>query len=145
MLIENRKAYHDYFILEELECGIELKGREVKSLRGGDKASIKEAYCEITPNNELMIVNMHIAKCIYAFDFDLDEKRTRRLLAHKSEILKLKNKSVEKGMTIIPLKVYFKDGKTKVLIGLCKGKKNYDKREAIKQRDIKRDMERNSL
>lgn len=141
--IENRKAYHDYFVLEELECGIELKGHEVKSIRNGS-VSLRDAWCDITPKNELILSGAHITKYDNAFDYDVNEKRDRRLLAHRGEIVKLSKKVTEKGMALIPLKMYFDHGKCKVLIGLCKGKHTYDKRNTLKERDIKREIERNS-
>lgn len=140
MVIENRKARHEYFILEELECGISLRGNEVKSIRGG-KASIKEAWCGIQ-NGELVIRGMHITKWNTSNDFDVDEDRQRVLLAHKSEINKLLKKIALDGVTLVPLRVYFKEGKCKVLVGVCKGKKLHDKRETLKERQVKRDIER---
>ena len=137
--IENKKAYHDYFVEDKLECGIELKGNEVKSIRAG-KVSIKDAWCQVQ-NNQLVIRGMHIAKWETSNSYDLlDETRERRLLAHKKEIYKLADKVAINGMTLIPLKVYLSNNKIKVLVGLCKGKKNYDKRQTIKERDIKREI-----
>ena len=139
--IENRKARHDYFILDTLECGIELRGHEVKSIRSG-MCSIKESWCDITDNNTLVVNGMHITKYDRAFDFDIDEKRVKRLLAHKEQIAKMSKQIKEKGVTIVPLRVYFVNGKCKMEIGICKGKHTYDKRESLKQKDIKREIER---
>ena len=133
-LAENRKARHEYFIEDTYECGIVLKGSEIKSIRNG-KANIKDSY-GIIKNNELYILNMHISKYENSGVFSPDELRTRKLLVHKKEIYKLKQKINQEGYTLIPLKLYFKDGRAKILIGVAKGKKNYDKRETIKQRDI---------
>lgn len=139
--IENRKAYHDYFVEETLECGIELRGNEVKSIRAG-KANIKEAWISIE-NGQLYIKKMHINHWDTANLYDVDENRVKKLLAHKSEINNLDKKSQLQGYTLIPLKIYFnKLGKCKVLIGLCKGKHNYDKRNSEKEKQAKRDMDR---
>ena len=138
--IENRKANYDYFVLDTIECGIELKGHEVKSIKNGS-CNLKDSYCTIK-NNELFLIGTHIAKYENAMDYDISERRDRRLLAHKSEIRTLKNKLIDNGMTLIPLKMYLTNGKVKVLIGLCKGKNNYDKRQSIKEKDIKRELER---
>lgn len=139
--IENRKAYHDYFVEEELECGISLRGNEVKSIREG-KASIKEAWCTVQ-NGNLVIRGMHISKWGTANVFDVDETRERQLLAHKKEISKLGDVVSQQGVTLVPLKVYFSEkGKCKVLVGVCKGKKNYDKRQSLKDRQVKRDINR---
>lgn len=139
--INNKKAYHDYFVNETLECGISLKGNEVKSIRDG-KCNIKEAWVSIQ-NGRLVIRGMHIAKWDTANMFDVDENRERQLLAHKKEILKLSDTISQKGITLIPLKVYFNDkGKCKILVGVCKGKHNYDKRESLKERQTKRDIDR---
>lgn len=138
--IQNRKARHDYFILDTLECGIALHGNEVKSICNG-KASIKEAWCVIQ-NQELILKNMHITPWETANRFDVDEKRDRRLLAHKSEIRKLAHKVAEDGITLVPLRIYYANGKIKVEIGICKGKHNYDKRNTLKQRDTERKIAR---
>ena len=140
MTIENKKAYHDYFVDETLECGIQLRGNEVKSIRSS-MCSIKEAWCQVQ-NNELVIRGMHITKWGTTNLFDIDEDRERVLLAHKKEIRVLGEKVKENGISIIPLKVYFKNGKCKVLIGVCRGKKLYDKREALKDMQVKRDINR---
>lgn len=137
--IENRKAKYDYFIEETLECGIELRGNEVKSIRSG-KASIKEAWVSVE-NGEMVIKQMHITPWETSNRYDVSEVRERKLLAHKAEIRKFSRAVQRDGYTLVPLKVYFSDnGKCKVLVGLCKGKKNYDKREAQKERDIKRSI-----
>lgn len=138
--IENKKAYHDYFVEETLECGIELRGNEVKSLREG-KASIKESWIAIE-NGEMFIKKMHITAWSTANKFDIDENRVRKLLLHKSEIREFDRNVQQAGYTIIPLKIYFNNGKCKVLIGLCKGKHNYDKRAVEKAKQTKRDIER---
>ena len=139
--ISNKKAYHDYFVNETLECGISLKGNEVKSIRDG-KCNIKEAWVSIQ-NENLVIRGMHIAKWDTVNMFDVDENRERQLLAHKKEISKLSDAISQNGITLIPLKVYFNDkGKCKILVGVCKGKHNYDKRESLKERQTKRDIDR---
>ena len=140
MEIINRKARFDYEIEDEYEAGIVLKGTEIKSIRNG-KANIKDSYA-IIRNNELYLLNTHISLYEEGNRFNHEETRTRKLLMHKREILKLKDKIEKEGYTLIPLKMYFKGSKLKVLIGLAKGKKNYDKRETIKERDIKRKIER---
>ena len=141
-LAENRKARHDYFIEEEYECGIVLTGTEIKSIRDG-KANIKDSYA-IIRKNELFLLNMFISHYKEGNIFNHNETRTRKLLMHKKEILKLNDKITLQGYTLIPLKVYFKNNKAKVLLGLCKGKKNYDKRESIKERDIKRQLDKDT-
>ena len=142
MEILNRKARHDYFIEEEYECGIVLTATEIKSLRDG-KANIKDSYA-IIRKNELFLLNMFISHYKEGNIFNHNETRTRKLLMHKKEILKLNDKIALQGYTLIPLKVYFKSNKAKVLLGLCKGKKNYDKRESIKERDIKRQLDKDT-
>lgn len=138
MEINNRKANYDYEIVETLEAGIVLKGTEIKSIRDG-KANLKDSYA-IVKNNECFLLNMHISHYKEGNIFNHDETRTRKLLLHKKEILKLNNKITLDGFTLIPLKLYFKGNKAKILLGIAKGKKNYDKREAIKKRDIERDL-----
>lgn len=142
MEILNRKARHDYFIEEEYECGIVLTGTEIKSIRDG-KANIKDSYA-IIRKNELFLLNMFISHYKEGNIFNHNETRTRKLLMHKKGILKLNDKITLQGYTLIPLKVYFKSNKAKVLLGLCKGKKNYDKRESIKERDIKRQLDKDT-
>ena len=141
MEINNRKAKFDYTILEEIEAGMVLKGKEVKSIKDG-KANIKDSYA-IIKNGEVYLLNMHISEYKEGNIFNHEETRTRKLLLHKKEILKLRDKVDLQGLTLIPLKVYFKKNKAKVLLGLAKGKKTYDKRESIKERDIKRNLEKN--
>jgi len=140
MEIFNRKARHDYFIEEEYECGIVLTGTEIKSVREG-KCTIGDSYARIK-NNEIFMLNMFINHYKEGNIFNHNETRTRKLLMHKKEILKLSEKIKLEGYTLIPLKIYFKKNRAKVLIGLCKGKKDYDKRETMKERDIKRQLEK---
>ena len=135
MEILNRKARFSYFVEEEIECGIELFGTEVKSIREGS-CNMKDSYAYIR-NNEVFVINMFVKKYKEGNIFNRDELRQRKLLLHKKEILKLKQKIEREGYTLIPLKVYFKKNKVKILLGVCKGKKNYDKREALKDKDIK--------
>ena len=139
-IANNKKAYHEYFILEEYEAGIELFGTEVKSLRLG-QCSIKESWIQIH-EGEVYINGMHINPYEKGNIFNKDPLRVRRLLLHKSEIRKLGAKLQEKGLTMIPLSVYFKGSLVKVKVGLCKGKKLYDKREALAKKDQRRDIER---
>ena len=143
MEILNRKARHDYFIEDEFECGLVLKGTEIKAIREGS-CNIGDSYA-IVRNGEVFILNMYIGIYKEGNIFNHDEKRTRKLLLHKREILKLNDKIRLEGYTLIPLKVYFNKNRAKVLLGLCKGKKNYDKREAIKERDIKRQIDKQTL
>lgn len=139
--IENRSARHEYFIEDTLECGIELRGNEVKSIREG-KASIKEAWVAVE-NGELFIKQMHITQWKTANQYDVDEKRDKKILAHKNEINKLGIRVKQDGYTLIPLKIYFNDrGKCKVLLGVCKGKHLYDKRQANKEKTTKREMDK---
>lgn len=138
MEINNKKAYHDYFILETYEAGIVLQGTEIKSIRVNG-ANIKDSYA-IVKNNEVFLLNMHISHYEQGNIFNHDETRTRKLLLNKKEIKKIKDKIDLEGNTLVPLKLYFKNGKAKILIGIAKGKKNYDKRETIKERDIKREI-----
>ena len=140
MEILNRKASHDYFIKDTIECGIELKGTEIKSIRKGS-VNINDSYARIK-NYEVYLTNMYIAKYEEGNRFNHDERRTRKLLLHKSEINKLEKKIKLEGITLIPLKLYFKKGKAKILLGVCKGKKLYDKRASIKEKDIKRENSR---
>lgn len=140
MLANNKKAYHDYFVLEELEAGIELIGPEVKSLRQNN-ASFNNAFVDIE-GGETYIYGLHIKPYSHGNIWNGDPDRRRKLLLHKKEILKLSQQKSEKGCTIVPLELYFSNGRVKVKIALCKGKKLYDKRNAIKERDIKRDVER---
>ena len=136
----NRKASFNYFLSDFLECGIELAGTEIKSIRNGG-ASITDSYV-IVKDGEAFILNMNIAPYKQGNIFNLEPLRTRKLLLHKREILRLDIKINQGGYTVVPTKVYLKDGKCKVEIALAKGKKLYDKREDIKKRDIKRELER---
>lgn len=136
----NKKAYHDFFIDDKYEAGIELHGTEVKSLRMG-KCSIKEGFVRIE-NGEAFIYGMNISPYEKGNIFNKDPLRIKKLLLHKEEIRKLDGKMSEKGYTIVPLQVYFKDGKAKVEIGLARGKKLYDKREDIAKKDLRRETER---
>jgi SsrA-binding protein len=136
MEILNRKAHYDYFIKDTYEAGIELQGTEIKSLRKGN-ANINDSYARIK-NGEVYLTNMHIGKYEEGNIFNHDERRERKLLLHKKEILKIDNEVTTKRYTIIPLKIYFVRGKAKVELGVCQGKKLYDKRESIKEKDIKR-------
>lgn len=133
MEIKNKKAYFDYEILEEIETGIVLKGTEIKSIREG-KANLRDSYA-IIRNNEVYILNMHISPYEQGNIFNHEETRTRKLLLHKKEILKLRDSLELKGLTLVPLKLYFKGNHAKILLGLARGKKLYDKRESIKKRD----------
>ena len=139
MEIVNRQARFNYFINEEIECGISLSGTEVKSIREGS-ANINDSYARVK-NNEIYLINMFISKYKDGNIFNHEETRERKLLLHKSEIKKISKQVELNGYTLIPLKIYFVRGKVKVLLGICKGKKLYDKREAIKKRDIERKME----
>lgn len=140
VIVRNKKASHEYFILDTLECGIVLTGTEIKSIRMG-KVSIQDAYCQVK-NNTLNIYNMHIAKYDLGNIFNHQETRDRVLLAHKKEIRKLAQKTVLEGLTIVPLTVYLSTGLVKIEIALCKGKKNYDKREDLKKEAIKKDVKK---
>lgn len=136
--LKNKKAYFDYFVESEIEAGIELLGTEIKSIRLG-KANLKDTFARIK-NDEVYIINMFIAKYEKANVFNHEERRERKLLLHRSEIMKLKDKVKLDGYSLIPLKLYFKGNHAKILLGLCKGKKLYDKRETIKQRDIEKSV-----
>ena len=138
MEIINRKAKFNYQIFDTVEAGIVLTGTEIKSLRHG-KANIRDSYVRVK-NGEMYIINMHISSYENGNIFNHDETRERKLLLHKKEILKFRDKIKLEGYTIVPLKVYLKNGRAKVLIGLAKGKKNFDKREDIKKRDIERNI-----
>ena len=140
LIANNKKAYHDYFIEDKYEAGISLAGTEVKSLRMG-KCSIKEAFVRIE-DGEVFVYGMHVSPYEKGNIFNKDPLRVKKLLLHKYEINKLLGKIKEKGYTLVPLQVYFKDGKVKVEIGLARGKKLYDKREAIAKKDQRRDAEK---
>jgi SsrA-binding protein len=141
IVCQNRKAFRDYFIEETYEAGLVLVGTEVKSLRLG-RAHLKESYARIK-GEEVFLINTHISPYAQADRFTQPEPtRTRKLLLHKKEIRKLIGKTREKGYTLIPTKIYLKDGKAKVAIGLARGKRQYDKREAIKKKTVAREMEK---
>ena len=135
---ENRKARHDYDVLESLECGIELVGSEVKSLRCGT-VSLAECYARIK-KDEVFLVNCDIPEYIDASRFNHKRKRDRKLLLHRREIERFAKRALEKGLTLVPLKLYFKNGRAKLLVGLCRGKQNYDKRQALKKADVERGL-----
>ncbi len=137
MEIKNRKAYFDYFIEKEIEAGIVLTGTEIKSIRNGS-CNLKDSYAKIK-NSEVYVINMFISKYDDGNRFNHDERRTRKLLLHKAEIKRLLEYTSKEGYTLIPLKLYFKNQKAKILIGVCKGKHNYDKRRAIKERELKKE------
>ena len=139
MEVLNRKANHEYFIKDTYEAGIELKGTEIKSIRKGN-ANINDSYARVK-NNEIFVTNMYIAKYEEGNIFNHDERRERKLLLHKNEILKISHNIETNRYTLIPLKLYFKKNKIKVELGICQGKKLYDKRESIKERDLKRRIE----
>lgn len=136
MEIVNRKAHHDYFVKSTYEAGIELMGTEIKSIRLGN-ANINDSYARVK-DNEVFLVNMYIGKYEEGNIFNHDERRSRKLLLHKKEIIRINHEIETNKYTLIPLKLYFKKNKLKVELGLCQGKKLYDKRQAIKERDIKR-------
>ena len=138
--LNNKKAYFDYFVIKEIEAGIELTGTEIKSIRKGS-ANLKDTYARIK-NGEVYIVNMYIAKYDEGNRFNHDERRSRKLLLHKNEILRLQEDIKLEGYTLIPLKAYFKGNKVKISLGVCKGKKTYDKRDSIKERDLSRETKR---
>ncbi len=138
MEIINRQATHNYFIIEKYEAGIALTGTEIKGIRSG-KCNIKDSY-GIIKNYEVYLLNMHISPYEQGGIFNHEEKRTRKLLLHKKEILKLNDKIRIEGYTLIPLKLYFVKNKAKIQVALAKGKKNYDKRQALKEKDINRDI-----
>ena len=140
LIANNKKAYHDFFIDETYECGIALHGTEVKSMRMG-KCSIKEAFIRIE-DGEVFVYGMHVSPYEKGNIFNKDPLRVKKLLLHKCEINKLLGKIKGKGYTLVPLQVYFKDGKVKVEIGLARGKKLYDKREAIAKKDQRREAEK---
>ena len=137
---QNRKAFHDYFVEDRYEAGIELFGTEVKSVRAGT-LNLKDAYCTVK-DGELLVQGMHISPYEKGNICNKDPVRTRRLLMHKREIRKLHALIKQDGYTLVPLSVYFKDARVKLEVGLCKGKKNYDKRESAARRDAKREIDR---
>lgn len=140
LIASNRKAYHDYFILEKYEAGIELAGTEVKSIRAG-RVNLKDAFCQVK-NGELFVYCMHISPYEQGNIFNKDPMRDRRLLMHRREIRKLAAEVQQDGYALIPLSLYFKNSRVKVEVGVAKGKKLYDKRAAMAERDTKREMDR---
>ncbi len=136
----NKKASHDYFILDTYECGIVLKGTEIKSVRA-NKVNISDAYALIR-NGEMFVINMHISKYNHGNLFNHEETRTRKLLLHKKQIIKLESKVNQDSLTLIPTKVYMEQGLCKVEIALAKGKKQYDKRQSLKEKDASRRMDK---
>ncbi len=140
IIAENRKARFDYFIEETFECGIELQGTEVKSVKNGS-ISFPDAFAEIQ-NGEVWVRGLHISEYSYSSIFNHDPDRKKKLLLHKEEIKRLTRRVTEKGYTLIPIDFYLKNGKVKMTLGVCKGKKQYDKRETIKNRDVQRDIQR---
>lgn len=143
LIATNKKACFDYFVLDEIDTGVKLVGNEVKSLRQNN-ASFNNAFIEIE-GGEAFIYGLHIKPYDHGTVWNVDPDRKRKLLLHKKEILMLKQKSAEKGLTIVPLKIFFEGSLVKITVGLCRGKKLYDKRETIKARDVKRSIERREL
>lgn len=139
-LAQNRKARFNYSIEESIECGIELKGTEVKSIKASN-LSFPDGFAEII-NNEVWVKNLHISEYVYSSIFNHNPDRPKKLLLHAAEIKRLKRKVDEKGVTLIPLDFYLKNGRVKVTLGLCHGKKQYDKRSDLRDRDVQRDMQR---
>ena len=140
IVAENRQARRDYFIVDQYEAGMVLRGTEVKSLRQG-RANLKDSYAQIK-DGEVFVYQLHIAPYPFAYFDNHDPLRPRKLLLHQHEIKRLYGKINEKGHTLIPIRIYFKNGKVKILLALAKGKRKYDKREAIKRRDEQRELER---
>lgn len=140
VVAQNRKAFHDYFVEEKLECGIALFGTEVKSIRQG-KVNLKESWAQVR-KNEIWVEGMHISPYEQGNIFNRDPLRSRKLLLHKSEIRKLDSQVMRQGFTLIPLELYFRDGRVKVQLGLCKGKHLHDKRESIARKDSDREIQR---
>ena len=140
MIAQNRKAFHDYFVEEKLECGIALFGTEVKSIRQG-RVNLKESWAQVR-RDEVWVEGMHISPYEHGNIFNRDPVRPRRLLMHKREIVKLQARVMQDGVTLVPLSLYFKDSRVKVELGLCKGKKLHDKRESSAERDTKREIDR---
>ncbi|HUW60364.1 MAG TPA: SsrA-binding protein SmpB [Candidatus Bathyarchaeia archaeon] len=140
LVVQNRRAHHDYFILEKIEAGIELRGTEVKSLRAGGM-TLKDSYAEVR-DGEMYLVGSHISPYEKGNIYNHDPERNRRLLMHKREIIKLGARVAEKGLTLVPLRVYFKEGRAKVELGLCRGKHTVDKRDTIREREVLREADR---
>ncbi len=141
--IKNKKAFFDYFIEDTYESGIVLTGTEIKSIRKGS-CNLKDCYGRIK-NNEIFLINMFIGIYEEGNRFNHDERRQRKLLLHKKEIFKIRDKVLKEGYSIVPIKLYLKNGKAKVLLGIARGKKLYDKRQSIKEKDIKRDLEKHNI
>ena len=140
MEILNRKARYDYELLDKYEAGIVLTGTEIKSIRNG-QANLKDSYA-IVKNGEVFLLNMHVSEYKQGNQFNHDETRTRKLLLHKNEIKKINDKISIKGLTLVPVKLYFKEGKAKIELAVARGKHTYDKKEPIKQRDIEREVKK---
>lgn len=140
VIATNKKAYHDYFVVETLECGINLVGCEVKSLRKGE-VNLADSYCRVE-NGSLVMLGCHIKNYDKGSYFNVDTRRDRRLLAHKREVMRMLGKVREKGYSIVPLKLYFKDSLVKVEVALVRGKQNYDKKETLLKKDAERDQQR---
>lgn len=140
IIVTNRRARHDYHILEKFEAGIELRGTEVKSLRAGHVV-LKDSYADVV-NGELFLIGAHINPYEQGTVWNHEPERDRRLLMHKREIRRLASQTAEKGLTLVPLRLYFKQGRAKVEIALCRGKHTVDKRRAIQEREVKREMDR---
>jgi SsrA-binding protein len=143
LIADNRRARRDYQILERFETGIELRGTEVKSLRAGH-VTLKDSYAQVE-EGEMFLVGVYISPYEQGNIYNHDPERSRRLLLHKREILKLGQRVAEKGLTLVPLRVYFKRGRVKIEIGLCRGKLGVDKRETIRERDLQREAERDVM
>ena len=139
-IAQNKKAFHDYFVIDKFEAGIELYGTEVKSIRAG-KVNLKDCYADIK-NGEIFVYGMHISPYEQGNIFNVDPLRERKLLLHKEQIARFNGLIAREGYTLIPLSLYLKEGKVKVALGLCRGKKNYDKRDSMLEKAHKRDMER---
>ena len=140
VIAENRKAFHDYFIDEKYEAGVVLSGTEVKSIRAG-KINLKDSYVQVK-EGEIFLIGVHISPYDHGNRYNLDPMRTRKLLMHKNEIIKLFSTVKQDGLTLVPTKCYFRDGKVKFEIGLARGKKNFDKRDAAAEKTAKRDIDR---
>ena len=140
VIADNRKARHNYTVLDSLECGIMLVGSEVKSIRAGG-LSLDEAYGRIE-KEEIWLFGLNIAEYTFSHALNHEPKRKRKLLMHRREMRKFAGQAFEKGLTLVPLKMYFKEGRAKVLLGICRGKQKHDKRESIKERDTKREISR---
>lgn len=139
-IVQNRRARHDFHIIETHEAGIELRGTEVKSLRAG-KIELKDSYCEVH-GGEIHLVGTHISPYEQGNIYNHEPERKRKLLMHKREIEKLRVQVAEKGLTVVPMRVYFKEGRAKVEIALCRGKQTIDKRQSIREREVKREIDR---